>query len=100
MVTPIGINDCPDKKEFVKLQHKVARYTVLESVLYKKGFSQPLLRCLAPSEPEYAGILLAHTLERCTRASSHMRFLLKVRPSTTTAIRTLSDHVNPWPFET
>ncbi|KAA3480142.1 RVT_3 domain-containing protein [Gossypium australe] len=34
-----------------------------ESVLYKKGFSQPLLRCLTPSEAEYV-ILLAQKIFR------------------------------------
>ena len=33
---------------------KVARYTLLEGILYKKSFTLPYLRCLGPKEAEYA----------------------------------------------
>ncbi|KAA3461729.1 protein NYNRIN-like [Gossypium australe] len=57
-MTPIvhilqGTNDYLDKKDLTKVKCKAARYTLLECVLYKKGFSQQLLRCLTPSETEY-----------------------------------------------
>ncbi|KAA3473236.1 Retrovirus-related Pol polyprotein from transposon 17.6 [Gossypium australe] len=48
-----GIYDNLDNKELAKLQRKATRYTILDSVLYKKGFSHSLLRCLSPSEVEY-----------------------------------------------
>ncbi|KAA3464180.1 reverse transcriptase [Gossypium australe] len=62
-MTPIvhilqGINDNSEKKELPKLQRKAVRYTLLEGVLYKKRFSQPLLQCLTPSEAEYASVAI------------------------------------------
>ena len=41
------------KDEARKLRVKVARYVLLDEVLYKRGFSQPYLRCLAPDEANY-----------------------------------------------
>ena len=39
----------PEQKgEARKLKVKSARYILMDEVLYKRGFSQPLLRCLAP----------------------------------------------------
>ena len=39
----------PEQKgEARKLKVKSARYVLIDEVLYKRGFSQPLLRCLAP----------------------------------------------------
>ena len=32
---------------------KSARYVLIDEVLYKRGFSQPSLRCLAPDEANY-----------------------------------------------
>ncbi|XP_016718685.1 uncharacterized protein [Gossypium hirsutum] len=57
-MTPIvrtlpGTYDKLDKKKIAKLQHKDVRYTLLEGVLYIKGFSHPLLQCLSPFEAEY-----------------------------------------------
>ena len=38
----------PDKKEVKSIIYKAANYTMINGVLYKQGFSFPLLRCLAP----------------------------------------------------
>ena len=42
-----------DKDETRKLRIKAAKYVLIDEVLYKKGFSQPYLRCLAPDESNY-----------------------------------------------
>ena len=36
-----------------KLRVRAARYVLLDEVLYKRGFSQPYLRCLASDEANY-----------------------------------------------
>ena len=36
-----------------KLRIRSARYIFIDNVLYKRGFSQPYLRCLAPDEANY-----------------------------------------------
>lgn len=36
-----------------KLRVKSARYVLMDEVLYKRDFSQPYLRCLAPDEANY-----------------------------------------------
>ena len=41
------------KDEARKLRVKAARYVLMDEVLYKRGFSQPYLRCLAPDEVNY-----------------------------------------------
>ena len=41
------------KDEAKKLRIKAARYVLMDEVLYKRGFSQPYLRCLAPEEANY-----------------------------------------------
>ena len=41
------------KDEARKLRVRVARYLLMDEVLYKRGFSQPYLRCLAPDEANY-----------------------------------------------
>ena len=41
------------KDEARKLRVKVARYVLMDEVLYKRGFSQPYLRCLVPDEANY-----------------------------------------------
>ena len=38
------------KDEARKLKVKSARYILMDEVLYKRVFFQPLLRCLAPDE--------------------------------------------------
>ena len=40
--------------EFAKLKMKVARYILIDDILYKKSFSLPYLRCLGQDEAEYA----------------------------------------------
>ena len=42
-----------EKDEARKRKIKSARYILMDEVLYKRGFSQPLLRCLAPDEANY-----------------------------------------------
>ena len=41
------------KDEARKLKVKSARYILMDEVLYKRGFSQPFLRCLALDEANY-----------------------------------------------
>ena len=41
------------KDEAKKLRVRIARYFLMDEVLYKRGFSQPYLRCLAPNEVNY-----------------------------------------------
>ena len=41
------------KDEAKKLRVKAARYILINEVLYKRGFSQPYLRCLTPDEANY-----------------------------------------------
>ena len=41
------------KDEAIKLRVRAARYLLINEVLYKRGFSQPYLRCLAPDEANY-----------------------------------------------
>ena len=41
------------KDEAKKLRVRAARYVLMDEVLYKRGFSQPYLRCLAPDEANY-----------------------------------------------
>ncbi|XP_062075224.1 uncharacterized protein LOC133779256 [Humulus lupulus] len=39
-----------DKREARRLVYKAARYTLVDGVLYKRGFSVPLLRCVDEEE--------------------------------------------------
>ena len=41
------------KDEARKLRVRVARYILIDEVLYKRGFSQPYLRCLTPDGANY-----------------------------------------------
>ena len=41
------------KDEARKLRFRSARYVLLNDALYKRGFSQPYLRCLSPNEANY-----------------------------------------------
>ena len=41
------------RDETRKLRIKSARYVLMDEVLYKRGLSQPYLRCLAPDEANY-----------------------------------------------
>ena len=42
-----------EKNEAGKLRIRSARYILMDEVLYKRGFSQPYLRCLVPNEANY-----------------------------------------------
>ncbi|XP_050242153.1 uncharacterized protein LOC126691124 [Quercus robur] len=42
-----------EKDEARKVRVRSARYVLMNEVLYKRGFSQPYLRCLAPDEANY-----------------------------------------------
>ncbi|XP_075659035.1 uncharacterized protein LOC142628888 [Castanea sativa] len=42
-----------DKAEARKLRVRVVKFDLMDEVLYKKGFSQPYLRCLTPDESHY-----------------------------------------------
>ncbi|XP_075654298.1 uncharacterized protein LOC142624571 [Castanea sativa] len=42
-----------DKDEARKLRVRVVKYVLIDEVLYKRSFSQPYLRCLAPDESNY-----------------------------------------------
>ena len=42
-----------EKDEARKLRIRSARYILMDEVLYKRGFSQPYLRCLALDEANY-----------------------------------------------
>ena len=39
-----------DKDKAKRLRIKVAKYVLIDEILYKMGFSQPYLRCLAMDE--------------------------------------------------
>ena len=41
------------RDEAHKLIIKSVKYVLMDEVLYKRGFSQPYLRCLAPDEVNY-----------------------------------------------
>ena len=42
-----------DRKQARKLKCRAARYTLLDRVLYRRGFTLPLLRCLDDEEANY-----------------------------------------------
>ena len=42
-----------DKDEAKKLRIRAAKFVLIDEVLYKRGFSKPYLRCLAPNESNY-----------------------------------------------
>ncbi|KAA3474447.1 rve domain-containing protein [Gossypium australe] len=116
-MTPIvhtlqGANDQLDKKELTKLQCKVVRYTLLEGVLHRKGFSHPLMQCLTPFEVEYVmreihevgwkvaspedfqtRVLLAYGSEGCASFSLHLRILPEICLSAVTTSRVSPSHV-------
>ena len=57
-----------ERDEAHKLRIKLAKYVLMDEMLYKKGFSQPYLRCLAPDEANY---VLREVHERAY--SNHLR---------------------------
>ena len=42
-----------DANEARKIRKKVARFTILNDVLYKRGFSMPYLKCVDDDEAKY-----------------------------------------------
>ena len=42
-----------DRYDAKRLRIKAAKYVLIDEVLYKRGFSQPYLSCLALDEPNY-----------------------------------------------
>ena len=47
-------DELPDRKEAArKLKVQAACYVLIKGILYKRGFSQPYLRCLIPDEADY-----------------------------------------------
>ena len=42
-----------DKEEARKLRVRATKFVLMDNVLYKRGFSQPYLRCLNPKESLY-----------------------------------------------
>ncbi|XP_025636484.1 uncharacterized protein [Arachis hypogaea] len=43
----------PDPKEGKRIKREAANYTIIAGQLYKRGFSQPLLKCVEPENTEY-----------------------------------------------
>ena len=43
----------PNPKKARKIQKRAARFTVLNDKLYKRGYSQPYLRCIEGEEAKY-----------------------------------------------
>ena len=62
-----------DKNEARKLRIKAAKYVLIDEVLYRQGFSQPYLRCLAPDESNY---VLREVHEEACRNHSGARALV------------------------
>ena len=56
-----------------RLRVWLARYVLLNDVLYKRGFSQPYLRCLSPDEANY---VLREVHEGACRNHSGARSLI------------------------
>ncbi|KAK3030609.1 hypothetical protein RJ639_039969 [Escallonia herrerae] len=55
IITYLSTGELPSERhEARNLRVKVARYALVEGILYKKSFSLPYLRCLRPSESIYA----------------------------------------------
>ena len=61
------------KDEARKLNVRAAKYLLMDEVLYKRGFSQPYLRCLAPDEANY---VLREVHEGACGNHSGARFLI------------------------
>ena len=61
------------RDEARKLRIKSAKYILMDEMLYKRGFSQPYLRCLAPDEANY---VLREVHERVCGNHSEVRSLV------------------------
>ena len=54
IVTYIKTSNLPlDPTEARKVKIRSSRFTILNDELYKRGFSQPYLKCLDPKDAEY-----------------------------------------------
>ncbi|XP_015955678.1 uncharacterized protein LOC107480072 [Arachis duranensis] len=42
-----------DEKDAAKLRREAAKYAVIQGQLFRKGFNQPLLKCLHPDQTDY-----------------------------------------------
>ncbi|XP_057734679.1 uncharacterized protein LOC130950160 [Arachis stenosperma] len=42
-----------DQKDAVKLRREAAKYAIIQGQLFRKGLSQPLLKCLHPDQTDY-----------------------------------------------
>ena len=62
-----------DRDKARNLRIKAARYVLIDKVLYKRGFSQPYLRCLALDESNY---VLRKVHERAFENHSGVRALV------------------------
>ena len=62
-----------DKDETRKLRIRAAKYVLIDEVLYKRGFSQPYLRCLVLDESNY---VLKEVHEEACRNHSGARALV------------------------
>ncbi|KAL2462074.1 rve domain-containing [Abeliophyllum distichum] len=109
-----------DSAEARRLRTRAARYTLIDEVLFNKGFSLPLLRCLREDEAKYTlgevhegvcgnhmgaiidtqnvetRILLAITKERFHRICSKMRQMPEVCPHHQSSSRRVD--LNPQPM--
>jgi hypothetical protein len=112
-----------DKKEARKIRMQSARYTLVGNILYRRGYSLPLLKCLSATEGKYmlkeihegvcgshlGGRMLAHktvragyywptmnqeSMEMVRRCDKCQRFAkLQTKPPVE-----LSSVSSPWPF--
>ncbi|XP_022889029.1 uncharacterized protein LOC111404455 [Olea europaea var. sylvestris] len=99
---------CPENSiEARKLRIKSARYTLIDNVFYKRGYSTPLLRCLNEEEAQHAlrdvheeiygnhfsGLSLAHKIIRqgCDKCQC-------LSPFINTPPRELNPVIAPWTF--
>ncbi|XP_041020435.1 uncharacterized protein LOC121262069 [Juglans microcarpa x Juglans regia] len=65
-----------DQEEARKVRNRAAHFTLWEGVLYRRGFSKPLLRCVSPEETQY---VLAEIHERiCINHSSGRALVARV----------------------
>ena len=62
-----------ERDEVRKLRIRSAKYILIDEVLYKRGFSQPYLRCLAPDKANY---VLREIHERACSNHSRARALI------------------------
>ena len=74
IVTYLKDGRLPEERDEVrKLRIRSAKYILIDEVLYKRGFSQPYLRCLAPDKANY---VLREIHERACGNHSRARALI------------------------